>query len=333
MNLAVSNPRKLLSAEQPPLVSVLIPVTGRFDDVTAVYHAYYAGLEPLGAGVEFIYVLDGPKPAVSEPLEALKAAGNPIVLVSLPRSFGEASAISVGFHSCRGEFILCLPPYLQVDPASLPRLFDAVEGADVVTASRDRRDDLFANRLRARGFRSLARLSGARFDDLGCSVRLLRRKVARSISIYGEQHRFIPVLAENQGFRVSQITLPQHANDRAFRWGRPFVIVERLLDLVTMYFLLRFTRKPFRFFGAIGLGIGLLGVILGLSVSVEKLAYNVPLADRPALILSVLLMVLGVQITAVGLIGEIVIFTRSKDSDDLLIESVVRADDDTIGTW
>ena len=315
-----------------PSVSVLIPVTGRFDDVTSVYAAYRAALDPVAPDAEFIYVLDGPRPEVSAPLEALVEGEHPIRILHLPRPFGEASAISVGFQSCRADLILCLPPYLQTDPSTLPRLFEEIELVDMVVASRDRRHDRFVNRLRAKAFRALTRLCGSEFDDLGSGAWLLRREVARSIQIYGEQHRFLPLLAESRGFRVIQVTLPQHHNDRNIRWSGPFVFVERLLDLMTMFFLLRFTRRPFRFFGTLGLGIGALGLLTGGLVSLQKFAYGTPLADRPALVLSVLLLVLGVQITAVGLIGEIVVFTRSKDSDDFLVGAITRADPDGIMT-
>ena len=308
-----------------PGVTVLIPITDRTDNVTEVYHAYRAGLEQVAPAAEFVYVLDGPKPEVSQQLETLRGAGEPIRVVRLPRPFGEAAAMRVGFDSCATNLILTLPPYLQVEPASLPELFEHIGGADVVVASRDRRDDLALNRLQGRVFHDLARFSGSRFSDLGCGVRLVRSEVAGSVATYGEQHRFFPVLAETRGFRIVQLTLPQHSYDRRARSYKPLVFVERLLDLGTLYFMLRFTRKPFRFFGTIGLAIGALGFLLGVAITIQKFAFGVPLADRPALLACVLLVVLGVQISAFGLIAEIVVFTRAKNSDDMLIEVISRA--------
>ena len=313
------------ATSQVAAVAVLIPVTDRYDDATSVYAAYRRGLEPVAAGAEFIYVLDGPKPELSRQLEALRDAGEAIRIIALPRPFGEAAALTVGFLSCASELVLTLPPYLQVEPAALPGLFEHIGDADLVVASRDRRDDLLLNRLQGRVFHDLARFSGSRFNDLGCGVRLMRSEVTRSVATYGEQHRFFPILAESHGFRIAQVVLPQHGNDRRARARKPLTFVERLLDLGTLYFMQRFTRKPFRFFGAIGLGIAALGVLVGVAISVQKFAFDVPLADRPALILCVLLLVLGVQVIAMGLIGEIVVFTRAKNSDDMLIEVISRA--------
>lgn len=310
-----------------PSVSVVIPVLNRFDDIVAVHHAYRRGLEEVAPGAaEFIYVLDGPWPQVAGHLEQLRRQGEPIRILQLPRAFGESSVLTVAFRQCTAPLILTLPSYLQVDPAFLGLLFEEIEGADMVVAARDRRGDSLINRARAIAFGGFMRVSGARFSDLGCGVRLMRLQVARSLSVYGEQHRFLPLLAEHHGFRVRQVTLPQHLNDRKPRWDSPLTLIERALDVFALFFLLRFTRKPFRFFGALGLLIGALGVSAGIAVSFEKLAYNVPLADRPSLILSVLLMVLGVQITAIGLVGEIVIFTRLRTNDDLLIEEIVQGD-------
>lgn len=309
-----------------PSVTVVIPVTDRFDDTTSVHTSYRDGIASVAPDAEFIYVLDGPHPAVSGQLETLRRAGEPIRIITLPRPFGEAAALSVGFQNASAPLILTLPAYLQIEPSALPALFEGIEHADLVVAARDRREDLLLNRLQGRLFGGLARFTGARFSDLGCGVRLVRTGTARSVNLYGEQHRFLPVLAESRGFRVLQLVLPQHGNDQRMRPRRPSTFVERLLDLGTLYFLLRFTLKPFRFFGTLGLIIAVLGVLVGLAVSFQKFAYDLPLADRPALILCVLLLVLGVQVTAVGLIGEIVVFTRSKSSDDLLIEAIIRTE-------
>lgn len=313
-----------------PGLSVVIAVSKRFDDIGRIHRAYRRGLEATGLEAEFIYVLDGPLPAVAAELLSLRKADEPIRVLRLPRSFGESSALTVAFDQCAGALVLILPPYLQVDPDYLPLLFESIETADMVIAARDRRGDSIVNRLRGRVFRHIARASGSRFADLGCEVRLFRAEIACALSLYGEQHRFLPVLAEHQGFRVSQVTLPQHPDNQKTRWNHPFTFVERMLDVGALFFVLRFTRKPFRFFGSLGLLIGAAGFVVGIAVSMQKLAYNLPLADRPSLILSVLLIVLGVQITAVGLIAEIVVFTRLKTSDDLLIAEIVQADPDPV---
>ena len=198
-----------------------------------------------------------------------------------------------------------------------------LENADMVTAIRDRKDDQFINRVRGWGFEQLARFADSRFADPGCSVRAIKRKVFDDMVLQDEQHRFMPLFAERLGFNVQEILLPQAESDKRARQHAPAIYLARMLDLISISFLLKFLQKPFRFFGSIGAGTIALGVIVGLVISAERIFADVPLGDRPLLLLSVLLVVLGIQIAAIGLIAEIVIFTRSKGTPTYYIDQIV----------
>ncbi|MGZ8253380.1 MAG: glycosyltransferase [Burkholderiaceae bacterium] len=296
----------------PPVdLSVIVPVSERYDEPTSVYRAYRRALRMSGHRVEFIYVLDTPSPALATTLRSLAARGEPIIVIELAQSFGESVCLNVGVERAQGERLLMVPPYLQIEPHALPRLVAALDRVDLAAAVRDRRDDHAFNRLRAWGLAQIAKVAGPAIRDLGCMVVACRRRVLTELTLQDEHHRFLPLLARSAGFTVEHLVLPQAMSDKRFRPHGPRLYLARLLDLLGIAFLLRFVQRPFRFFGSVGGTMAVAGLVLGLFLSFEKLVLNVPLAERPALLLATMLVVLGVQIAAVGLIAEIIIFTRS----------------------
>lgn len=301
-------------------LSIIVPVEERTDPVGAVYVAYKSALERYDC--EFVYVLDGPHPGVETELGQLQARGEPIRIIKLARRFGESTALCAGFENSDGDVIVTLPAYLQIDPRELPRLVSALEGNDMVIARRHPRSDSF-NRVQSRLFHGLLHsLAGPRFNDLGCSVRVLRRRVIEDIRIYGDQHRFLPVLATRQGYRVVEIDAPQAPEDARRRLHGPGTYGSRLLDVLSIFFLVRFTKRPLRFFGGIGLVVFLVGTALLVWLAFQKLVLGEALSDRPLLLLGSLLVVLGVQLFALGLVGEIIIFTHARDIKDYAVEEI-----------
>ena len=194
----------------------------------------------------------------------------------------------------------------------------------MVLARRWPRRDSLMNRLQNRLFNFLLRLStNLKIHDAGCSARAFKRGVIEEIHLYGDLHRFFPVMAHRQGFRVIELNVTQSKKDIHQRLYSPGLYVRRLLDLLTIFFLIKFTKKPLRFFGLVGTTLFGLGIISSLYLIAERLFFNVSLADRPALVLSSLLIVLGVQIIAIGLIGEIIIFTHAKDLKEYKIDKII----------
>jgi hypothetical protein len=163
------------------------------------------------------------------------------------------------------------------------------------------------------------------FSDLGCSARAMRRTVLEEIRLYGEQQRFLPVLAERQGFRVLEVKVRQSAHDRYDQIYPPRAYTRALLDVFNIFFLVRFTRKPLRFFGMIGVVLFMLGAVELLYLLYQRIALAIPLSDRPALLLATLLIVLGIQIFALGLLGELIIFAHAGASKDYQVEQIVQS--------
>lgn len=307
-----------------PEISVIVPVTERYDDVATLFAAYRTALDGIARSYEVIYVLDGPKPDVLAELQRLRAGGEAIEIAQLARRFGEATALVAGFEISRGALILTLPAYFQVDPRALRALLEAKGDHHAVVAHRWPRRGSAFEALRRRLFHRLIRgVTGTKYRDLGCGVRLLDRQVLEEVSLYGDQHRLLPVLVERNGFRVLEVDVPQSERDD-FR-GRYSVrdMVGRLLDVFTVFFLVKFTKKPLRFFGGVGSVMCAFGGVYLLVLIVQRLFFGQPLADRPALLLSSLLVVLGIQIFGLGLLGELIIFSHARDLKEYRVERIV----------
>ncbi len=314
-----------------PKLSVIVPVGSRVDDVRAVFNAYREALDRLDVSWELIYVLDGPRPEPLAVLGELQRSESRLQLLQLARPFGEATAIVAGFETSRGELILTLPAYFQVDPEEIARLLREKGDFHMVVTRRWPRHGSGFDKFRRQIFHSLlSRMTGQHFRDLGCGVRLMDRQILEEITIYGDQHRYLPLIVERNGFRVCELDVKQSVQD-AFRGRYRFrEYVRRALDIFTILFLTRFTKKPLRFFGMIGSVVFLLGATGLLVVVIERLFFGQALADRPALLLSSLLLVLGIQIGALGLLGELIIFTHARSMKEYRVERIVNDEAETL---
>jgi glycosyltransferase involved in cell wall biosynthesis len=310
--------------KQAPTVSVVIPVGVRQTATGGLYAEYEAGLKALGVPYEVIFVLDGPQPQCEVVLAQLASRGEPITVIALTRQFGEATALMIGFEHALGSIVLTLPAYLQVQGCEIAKLVAALDDADLAVGYREPRASSWFQTVRRRAFHGLLRsVTGLGFRDLGCTVRAMHRKVLEEIHLYGDQERFLPVLAERQGFRVREIPVRQSKDDRRQELYRPRSYARGFLDIFSIFFLVRFTKKPLRFFGMIGITTLSVGVLELLYLVIDRIFFHSPLADRPALLLASLLIVLGVQIFALGLLGELIIFTHAGGAKDYKVDRVI----------
>jgi glycosyltransferase involved in cell wall biosynthesis len=293
------------------LISVVVPVVERTDDLVSVYRAFARELDRRPEDYEFLFVFDGRFTPPPE-LIALSRETGRIKLLRFVREFGETAALRLGIERSRGDLVLTLPAYFQVQPEGIPLLLDAVEaGADMAVANRSPRLDSWLNRAQSRLFHSIVGgVSDQRFHDMACGVRLMRRTVAETLPLYGDLHRFIPALALREGFQVQEVSVAQHPSDARTRVYRPGVYFRRLLDIAAFFFLAKFTEKPLRFFGLVGSVFLGAGGILSLVLLVERVEGQ-GIANRPALLLAVLLVALGVQLIGLGLVGEIIVHLRA----------------------
>lgn len=307
-------------------MSVVVPVAERCVGLVQLYETHAAILRSHGIVFEFIFVIDGGFGEACKVIHPLVARGEPIRLLPLPRRYGEARALAIGCEAAKADLIVTLPSYPQTVPEAILELLKGIElGADLVIACRSPRQDPWINRIQNAAFHwILFRMSGTNFRDLGCGVRAIRKRVVHEIDLYGDMHRFLPILAYRRGFHVSEMPVPQHPQDAQMRLYHPGIYLRRLLDIFTVAFLFKFTKKPLRFFGLIGAGLFGAGLMITGLLVIQRVLGLTALSGRPLLVLGALLMVLGVQTGSIGLLGEMIIFTHARRMKDYTVEKYLR---------
>lgn len=292
-----------------PGVSVLVPVTPGPYPLERLYAEFSEPLRSAGMAYEFVFVVEYPDPEVLEPLRRLRDAGEPLRVLLSRNTPPEAALSGVVAEEVTAPVIVTLPSYPRIQPSGLMEILRPLEedGVDFVSAARINRDDKPVNRLQRKAFHLLlGRMVGGGFTDIACGVRAMRREVLAGLNLYGDTFRFVPMLAEREGFRVMERHVAAHPFDQKTRVYAPGVYLRRLIDLVGLMFLVRFTYKPLRFFGLVGSATAGAGALILLVLLVQRLGGQ-GIADRPLLLLGVLLVVLGLQALALGLVGEIVV--------------------------
>ena len=304
-------------------LSAIVPLFRDRSDVVEVYEAYKAALESLGRRYELIYVLSWQSERALADLKALKQRGEDTLVLVMGQQVDEAEALLNGFERARGEVVLTLPADLQVEPADIPKVVLELERCEVAVGRRPPTSSTL-QRIQAKAFHWLLKLLfGHSFTDLVCRVRAWRRPVTEEIRLHGVQPHFLPLLASERGFRIREVDVRPGTSGRA---GVKLTLLDRIsvaLDILALYLVLKFTKKPLRFFGMIGVPILLAGVVFCAVLAFARLVYDVQLADRPALVLAVLLVVLVIHIIALGLIGEIVIFASGRRIKEHSIERIL----------
>ena len=304
-------------------VSVVVPVLDEVQSLGVLYHELTEVLEGLGRPYELIFVDDGSRDGSFEKLEKLHRSDDRVRVFRLRRNFGKAAGLAVGFREARGEVVVTLDADLQDDPAEVPRLLARLEdGYDLVSGWKRERQDPRSKTLPSRLFNWVTgRLTGLRLHDFNSGFKVYRREVVDELRLYGELHRFIPALAAWRGFRVDEV--PVHHRPRQF--GRSKYGSARFwrgcLDLLTVLFLTRYTRRPLHLFGGLGLlawsaGFGVNLYLTGLWVAGVR-----PIGSRPLLAFGVLMMLVGIQFFSVGLLSELVLSYQTRSADDVSIRS------------
>jgi glycosyltransferase involved in cell wall biosynthesis len=317
-------------AEAPTagLVSAIVPILHDQSAVAELHQAYKTALAAAHREVEFLYVLDRRSRQALAALSALKDQGEPLRLIVLSRWDGEGAALRSAFQRARGSEIVILSASRQVDPHDVPKVLAGLDANDMVVARRTTDSSSWFEALQARLFQRLIRLLfGRTIADPVCRVRACRRQVLDDVAAYSVQQHFLPLLAAESGFRVAEIEVGRGdpTEDGAGLFGR-FSLPSRLrlaFEAISLFIVLKFIFKPLRFFGAVGVPILLAGLAYTGFLAASRLLYGMPLADRPALILGVLLIVLGIQVIALGLIGEIIIFASGKRIKDYTVEKIL----------
>jgi glycosyltransferase involved in cell wall biosynthesis len=310
------------------VISVVVPVHNEECSVALLLDEIASALEPLGREWEAVFVDDGSTDGSFAALTRLHAAHDNVRVVRLRRNFGKATALAAGFEEAAGELVVTIDADLQDDPAEIPRLLAKLdEGFDLVSGWKARRRDPWSRRVLSRIFNAATRrLSGVRLHDMNCGLKAYRAEAVRGLSLYGELHRFLPVLAHQRGFRIAELPV----NHRPRAHGRSRYGLERYLrgffDLLTVAFIGRYRQRPLHLFGGLGLVLGALGSAILVYLTIVKLG-GAAIGHRPLLTLGVLLVVVGMQFFSLGLIGELVLSQHEARADrraDLQVEETLR---------
>ena len=298
-------------------VSVVVPVYNERESVRPLTEELLGVLRGLGRRVEVLFVDDGSTDGTSEILTDLATAEPEVGVVRLRRNFGKAAALMAGFREARGDAVVTIDGDLQDDPAEIPRLLAELEaGADLVSGwKRDRRDP-WSKRAASKVFNGVtAKMSGIGLHDLNCGFKAYRAEVVRSLALTGDQYRYIPVLAADEGFRVTEIAV----NHRPRRFGRSKYGLERylrgFLDLMTILFVGRFSQRPMHLFGGLGVVFLAVGIVICAYLTVLRILGE-SIGTRPLLLLGVLLIVVGVQLFTIGLVSEMLQRYHLRPQDD-----------------
>jgi len=289
------------------MISVVVPVHDEERSVALLYEEIQAALDPLDEPWEAVFVDDGSTDGTFAALTRLHAHTDNTRVVRLRRNFGKAAALAAGFAQAQGETVVTIDGDLQDDPAEIPRLLAKLdEGFDLVSGWKAKRRDPLRRRVLSRVFNSVTgRVSGLRLHDMNCGLKAYRAEVVRGVRIYGELHRFLPVLAHYRGYRVAELPV----NHRPRPHGRSRYGLERyvrgFLDLLTVSFMGRYRHRPLHLFGGLGLVLGALGTALLAYLTVLK-TMGEAIGHRPLLTLGVLLVVVGLQFFSLGLISELI---------------------------
>jgi glycosyltransferase involved in cell wall biosynthesis len=303
-------------------LSLVIPVLNEAENIQPLVEEIAAALDEQPFTYEILFIDDGSVDGSFELIQKLRQHYPQIGAIRFRRNFGQTAAFSAGFNQALGRVIVTMDADRQNDPADIPELVKKLdEGFDVVNGWRQNRQDglllrklpsFFANQL-------IARSTGVRLHDRGCSLRAFRAEAVRELRLYGEMHRFIPELASSAGFVMAEVPVshrPRVAGTSKYGLSRTFRVI---LDLMTILFLRRYSARPMHLFGGVGIISATLGSVFGFSLAGAKIwaglqggmagfrAYRI--GDRPLLMLAVLLIILGVQFLVMGLLAELVVRT------------------------
>jgi dolichol-phosphate mannosyltransferase len=296
-------------ADRPAPVSVIVPVTERPHDLAWLYRTFSEEFVTARRPFEFVFAVEPWARSLAEALDPLIESGEPIKVLEVGQTVGESALLDAAAALCSSSIVATLPAYPRVQPGALEELVEKVEAgeADLASAVRSSRGSSLVNRIQNRLFHMLlGRTGGGGFRDVASGVRAMRRSIFEDLPLYGDFFRFLPVLAKREGFSVVEHEVEQHPEDRRARVYGPGVYLRRLVDLLGVFFIIRFTHKPLRFFGLVGSFFAFGGGVILAVLFVQRVGGR-GIADRPLLLLGTLLLVLGVQAIAMGLIGEIIV--------------------------
>ncbi|MHB1345980.1 MAG: glycosyltransferase family 2 protein [Candidatus Humimicrobiaceae bacterium] len=319
----MNNNSKIIKAEstceiqESVYLSVVIPVFNERENISYLYENLNKVLPLLCRKYEVLLIDDGSSDGTFDELVKIHEQNDNYKVIKFRKNFGQTPAMSAGFDYANGEIIITLDADLQNDPQDIPLLIEKMnEGFDVVSGWRiNRQDKAMSRKLPSKVANWLiAKLTGVKIHDYGCTLKAYSRDVVKNIELYGEMHRYIPAVASWMGISVAEV--PVHHHSRKFGKSKYGIsrTIRVILDIIILKYLLTYSQKPIQIFGLIGLFTGLVGGIITIYLIIMRLFFNVALSSRPLFTLSIFMIFIGVQLITMGILGELLMRTYHEAS-------------------
>ncbi len=306
------------------LISFVVPTYNEEQSLRKLYDQIVEHVNPTGHDYEIIFIDDGSTDGSMDVMKALHAEDSRVKVVQFRRNFGKAAALMAGFAQVQGEVVFTMDADLQDDPVEIPRFLEKLdEGYDLVSGWKYPRLDPITKTAPSRLANFTIRLgTGIKLHDFNCGYKAMRREVAKEIKLYGELHRYVPVLAHWRGFKVTEIKVRHHPRE----FGRSKYGFRRLsrglFDFITVIFLLQYTRRPLHFFGWFGLISLFLGVVIDGYLSILWLSGET-IGHRPLLTLGTLLIIVGAQFFSLGLLAELLSYSILSREEEFTVREIL----------
>jgi glycosyltransferase involved in cell wall biosynthesis len=297
-------------------ISLVVPLFNEEESILPLINEIRKAIKPLNKPYEVIFVDDGSTDGSLKIIKDAAKTDNRLKFISFRKNYGKSAALQVGFKAATGDAIITMDADLQDDPHEIPNLLKKLdEGFDLCSGWKKERFDPFIKKYSSRFFNFVTRIiSGIKIHDFNCGLKAYRREVVQNLNVYGELHRYVPVLAKWQGFTVTEIPVKHHKR----RYGKTKFGISRFfkgfIDLITVMFVGRYVKRPMHFFGFLGALSFFIGLIVNGYLTVEWIAGR-PLSNRPMLFLGMLLIIVGVQFFSVGLLGEMMVHQNQSERE------------------
>ena len=297
-------------------LSIIIPLFNEEESLEELNSKIINTVNSLGLSYELIYIDDGSVDNSLKVLKRIKESNNNINIIQFRKNFGKSAALSTGFKYTSGDLIITMDADLQDEPKEIPRFIEKIKnGYDLVSGWKKNRTDPIIKKISSKIFNNtVSLLTNIKLHDFNCGFKIYRKNVIKNIDVYGELHRFIPVLANQQGFKIGELKIKH--NKRKYgssKYGKSGIrrIKNYLLDIINVLLITKYTQKPLHFFGTIGLLLFIIGFIIGLYLTYLKLLTGSIQNHYPLLMLVILLIITGIQLISLGLMSEIIIKDKS----------------------
>lgn len=296
-------------------LSVIIPLYNERESLTELYEKLAAVIDRLGMSAEMIFVDDGSTDGSFDVLKAFHEQDARVAVLQFRRNYGKSAALSEGFYRARGRYVVTMDADLQDDPEEIPELIAKIEeGYDLISGWKKERFDPFIKRVSSKVFNIVTGwVTGVRLHDMNCGLKIYRNEVVQSIKVYGQRHRFLPVLAAQHGFRIGEKVVRHHPRKYGTTKFGPSRFMLGFLDLITLAFLTRYVRRPLHLFGGVGLLCFVSGFCLSAFLAYQRVFQKVYLTNRPLLFLGITLIIVGIQFISIGLLGEMISESRANE--------------------